>query len=183
MLPTCPRPWPRSRRGTWSGSRASATPRRRRARRSCCRRCRARSTRAARGRRPCLCLRATRRATFSSQPVPSRHGVHWPHDSCAKNFMIRHVAFGISVWSSITTMPPEPAIVRSGVPPPRSNCWPGRTMTGLMRSSVCSASNSHGTSSSSIVERRHRHAARDHGLDLATLPDAAAHLVDDLRGT
>jgi len=45
-------------------------------------------------------------------------------------------------------MPPDPAMVRSWRPPPRSNGWPGRTITGLIRSSVCNASNSHGTSSS-----------------------------------
>ena len=87
---------------------------------------------------------------------------------------------GMSVWSSMTTMPPEPAIVRSARPPPRSNCWPGRTidgldaLVGLQRVELARHVELVG------VERRHRHAARDHRLDLAALPHAAADVVDDL---
>ncbi len=46
----------------------------------------------------------------SSQFVPSRHGVHLPHDSRAKNRTTRRQAFTASVVSSMTTMAPEPSI-------------------------------------------------------------------------
>ena len=51
-----------------------------------------------------------RRRIFSSHDVPSRHGVHLPHDSRAKNRTIRHAALTASVVSSMTTMAPEPSI-------------------------------------------------------------------------
>src|SRR5687767_911629 len=35
---------------------------------------------------------------FSSQLLPSRHGVHWPHDSREKNFTSRHDARTMHVW-------------------------------------------------------------------------------------
>src|SRR5580693_8310714 len=44
----------------------------------------------------------------SSQPDPSRHGVHCPHDSRAKNLVIRHAARTMQVAESITTIEPEP---------------------------------------------------------------------------
>ena len=51
-----------------------------------------------------------RYSTFSIQPVPSRHGVHLPHDSCAKNFASRHATSSGSVVSSNTITAPEPSI-------------------------------------------------------------------------
>ena len=51
-----------------------------------------------------------RYSTFSIQPVPSRHGVHFPHDSCAKNFASRHATRIGSVVSSNTITAPEPSI-------------------------------------------------------------------------
>ena len=62
--------------------------------------------------------------------------------------MMRAHSATTSVLSSNTTMPPEPAMVLSLRPPPRSNGTPGRTSTSLMRASVMSASNSMATSSS-----------------------------------
>ena len=50
---------------------------------------------------------------FSSQLVPSRHGVHLPQDSRAKNRTRRRQAFTMSVSSSNTTMAPEPSMVPS----------------------------------------------------------------------
>ena len=47
---------------------------------------------------------------FSSQPVPSRHGEHLPHDSLAKKRTRRWQAFTASVLSSMTMMAPEPSI-------------------------------------------------------------------------
>jgi hypothetical protein len=36
--------------------------------------------------------------------VPTRHGVHWPHDSSAKNFMtLRAAAVAVSLSDSTTT--------------------------------------------------------------------------------
>src|ERR671916_857321 len=51
-----------------------------------------------------------RRRIFSSHDVPSRHGVHLPHDSRAKKRTTRQAALTASVVSSITTMAPEPSI-------------------------------------------------------------------------
>ena len=62
--------------------------------------------------------------------------------------MMRAVTATRSVVSSMTMTPPEPAMVRRILPPPMSKLMPGRTCTGLMRSSVMSASNSIGMSSS-----------------------------------
>ena len=44
-----------------------------------------------------------RRRIFSSQPEPSRHGVHWPQDSRWKKRVILHAARTTQVVSSITT--------------------------------------------------------------------------------
>ena len=66
------------------------------------------SSRAMSSGRPCPS--SMRRSTFSSQLVPSRHGVHLPQDSRAKNRTTRHAAFTASVVSSITTMAPDPSI-------------------------------------------------------------------------
>ena len=46
------------------------------------------------------------------QSVPSRQGVHWPHDSAAKNLQIFRATATISVFSS--------KIVGQAVPSPRS---------------------------------------------------------------
>jgi hypothetical protein len=46
----------------------------------------------------------------ASQPVPSRQGVHLPHDSWAKKRTTRWQARTMSVVSSITMMAPEPSI-------------------------------------------------------------------------
>src|SRR4029450_10584410 len=51
-----------------------------------------------------------RRRIFSSQVVPSRQGVHLPHDSRAKNRTTRQAALTASVVSSMTTMAPEPRL-------------------------------------------------------------------------
>ena len=64
--------------------------------------------------RPCPCN--IRYRTFSIQPEPSRHGVHLPHDSCAKNFASRQLTSSGSVSSSNTVIEPEPSIVRSSEP-------------------------------------------------------------------
>src|SRR5581483_4635310 len=48
--------------------------------------------------------------TLSSQPDPSRHGVHWPHDSWWKKRVIRHAARTAHVVSSMTTIDPEPSM-------------------------------------------------------------------------
>jgi hypothetical protein len=45
-----------------------------------------------------------------SQVVPSRHGVHLPHDSWAKKRTIRAHAFTASVVWSMTTTAPEPSM-------------------------------------------------------------------------
>ena len=47
---------------------------------------------------------------FSIQPEPSRHGVHLPHDSWAKNFASRHATSSGSVVSSNTMIAPEPSM-------------------------------------------------------------------------
>ena len=47
---------------------------------------------------------------FSIHPVPSRHGVHFPHDSCAKNFASRQATSTGSTVSSYTMIAPEPSI-------------------------------------------------------------------------
>ena len=60
--------------------------------------------------------------------------------------MMRAHSATTSVLSSNTTMPPEPAMVFSLRPLPRSNGTPGWTSTSLMRGSLISASNSKGTS-------------------------------------
>src|SRR4051794_18114544 len=46
---------------------------------------------------------------FSNQPVPSRHGVHLPHDSLEKNFVHRQAVRTMHVVSSITTIDPDPS--------------------------------------------------------------------------
>ena len=51
-----------------------------------------------------------RYSTFSIQPVPSRHGVHFPHDSCAKNLASRHATSSGSTESSNTITAPEPSV-------------------------------------------------------------------------
>ena len=57
---------------------------------------------------------------------PRGQGVHFPHDSRAKNRTIRHAAFTMSVVSSITTMAPEPsmepALSTVGLSSGRSRC-------------------------------------------------------------
>ena len=40
--------------------------------------------------------------------VPTRHGVHWPHDSSAKNFMTLRAAAAAVSWFDSTTMAAEP---------------------------------------------------------------------------
>ena len=61
----------------------------------------------------------------SSQPEPSRHGVHWPHDSREKNLVIRQAARTAQVWSSMTTTEPDPSIE----PASATSSWPrGRSI-------------------------------------------------------
>jgi hypothetical protein len=57
-----------------------------------------------------------------------------------------HDAGTTSVFSSNATTPPEPAMVFSRRPPPKSKGTPGFTSTSLMRESAVRASNSMGTS-------------------------------------
>ena len=89
---------------------------------------------------------------FSSQLVPSRHGVHLPHDSRAKNRTSRRQAATASVVSSITTMAPEPSIEPAAPT--------GRPSSAMSR---CSGKN-HGR----------RGAAGDERLELVAAADAAA---------
>ena len=56
------------------------------------------------------CPSSMRFNTRSNHVVPSRHGVHLPHDSRAKNRTILQHAATMSVDWSITTMAPEPSI-------------------------------------------------------------------------
>jgi hypothetical protein len=60
----------------------------------------------------------------SSQLVPSRHGVHLPHDSRAKKRTTRRQAFTASVVSSMTTIAPEPSIEPA---PPTGRASRGRS--------------------------------------------------------
>src|SRR2546428_13377928 len=66
------------------------------------------SSRSASSRRPSPLSMRSR--IDSSQLVPSRHGVHWPHDSCAKNFASRHTASTMQTESSSTMMPADPSM-------------------------------------------------------------------------
>src|ERR1017187_6610771 len=63
----------------------------------------------------------------SNQPDPSRHGVHWPHDSRKKNLVMRQDARTAQVVSSMTTTEPEPSIEpaapTSSWPSGMSNCF------------------------------------------------------------
>ena len=56
----------------------------------------------------------------SSQPEPSRHGVHWPHDSREKNLVIRQAARTTQVAESMTTTEPEPSME----PASPTSSWP-----------------------------------------------------------
>src|SRR3954463_15522766 len=47
---------------------------------------------------------------LSTQPAPSRHGVHCPQDSWWKKRVMRQAARTAHVVSSITTIDPEPSI-------------------------------------------------------------------------
>ena len=62
--------------------------------------------------------------TRSSQPEPSRQGVHWPQDSRAKNLVIRQAARTMQVVVSMTTIEPEPSIEPAS---PTSSCPSGRS--------------------------------------------------------
>jgi hypothetical protein len=42
--------------------------------------------------------------------VPTRQGVHFPHDSSRMNFMKYHATLTMQSWSSMTTRPPDPII-------------------------------------------------------------------------
>jgi len=46
-------------------------------------------------------------STFSIQDEPSRHGVHFPHDSCAKNFDSRHETRIGSIGEERLAYPPD----------------------------------------------------------------------------
>ena len=96
---------------------------------------------------------------FSIQPVPSRHGVHWPHDSWAKNRQMLCSTSTMLVCSSKT--------VTAAVPRPRQPTLPG-------------PSKSSGVSNSASGHQAHADAAGDAAFGLASLPDAAAVLVDQL---
>ena len=51
-----------------------------------------------------------RESTRWSQGVPSRHGVHWPHDSCEKNLARFVAASTMHVSSFITMIAADPSI-------------------------------------------------------------------------
>ena len=56
-----------------------------------------------------VALPATMRSsTRCIQPVPSRHGVHWPQDSLWKNWLMRQANLTQQTLSSSTTIAPEP---------------------------------------------------------------------------
>ncbi len=57
-----------------------------------------------------------RNSTCSSHIEPSRHGVHLPQLSWAKNFSSRHATSAGFVSSSNTMIAPEPSIVFSSEP-------------------------------------------------------------------
>ena len=92
------------------------------------------------------------RMIFSSQPAPSRHGVHWPHDSRKKNLVMRQAARTAQVWSSITTTEPEPSME-----PAAADLVLAEGQVDLVG-----------------PEPRGRDAAGDEGLQLAAVGDAAA---------
>ena len=50
-------------------------------------------------------------STFTAHHVPSRHGVHLPHDSCSKNSVVTSALRTMQVVSSMKTTAPEPSIV------------------------------------------------------------------------
>src|SRR3989338_11303876 len=54
---------------------------------------------------PCT-IRST---NLNVHPLPSRHGEHWPQDSCAKNRSATYSAFTMHVVSSMTMTPADPA--------------------------------------------------------------------------
>ena len=100
-----------TRPGTSPPRRAPARSRRRRRRRWSCR-CpscwRSRSSRSRSSRRPSPA--SMRRRILWSQGVPSRQGVHWPHDSCAKNFARFAAASTMQVSSFMTMIAAEPSM-------------------------------------------------------------------------
>ena len=49
-------------------------------------------------------------SNYSSQFVPSRHGAHLPQDSREKNLTTLWHALTMSVFSSMTTIAPDPSI-------------------------------------------------------------------------
>ena len=89
---------------------------------------------------------------LSSQPEPSRHGVHWPHDSREKNLVMRQAARTVQVWSSMTTTEPEPS----------------------MEPAVGHLVLAEGQVDLVGPEPRGRHAAGDERLELPAVRDAAA---------
>ena len=76
-------PWPRTPRGTWRRSFASATNRLRQRRRSFCRRCCPRRFSRHCGSSSTPPPASMRSVIFFIQSEPSRQGVHWPQDSWA----------------------------------------------------------------------------------------------------
>ena len=64
---------------------------------------------------------------FSSQPEPSRQGVHWPQDSLWKNRVSRQAARTMHVVSSMATIEPDPSMVpflpTSSWSRGMSRCW------------------------------------------------------------
>ncbi len=53
--------------------------------------------------------------------MPSRQGVHWPHDSCEKNFERFCAASTMQVSSFITMMAAEPSIEPLAATPSKSS--------------------------------------------------------------
>ena len=99
------------------------------------------------------------RAIFSIQPVPSRHGVHWPHDSWAKNRQMLYSTSTMLVCSSKT-------VTAAGAQAQAADL--ARAVEIERRVEL------------GLGHEAHADAAGDAALGLAALPDAAAVLVDQL---
>src|SRR5436309_1469316 len=93
-------------------------------------------------RRPCP--RRSRSVILSIQPVPSRHGVHWPHDSWLKNWQTLCRTSTTLVWSSMT--------VTAAVPRPRQPTVPGPLKSSGMSYSVRSPSFSFALQSTNPID-------------------------------
>ena len=106
---------------------------------------------------------------LSIQPVPSRHGVHWPQLSWLKNWQMLCSTSTMLVWSSMT--------VTAAVPRPRQPTLPGPLKSSGMSYSVLPSL------SLSFALQSTKPMLTPAGVDrlrLAALPHAAAVLLDQL---